>query len=37
MAVDAGVVEEKDGMVSLTPEGEEMARSVEKQIKGEQN
>lgn len=37
MAAEAGVVQVEDGMVSLTPEGEEIAQSVERQIKGEQN
>lgn len=37
MAVEAGVVEIKNGMVSLTPEDEKVAQSVEREIKGGQN
>lgn len=37
MAVEAGTVVVEDGFVKLTPEGEEIAQSVERQIKGEQN
>lgn len=37
MAVEAGTVVVEDGFVKLTPEGEEMAQSVEREIKGGQN
>jgi hypothetical protein len=37
MAVEAGVIKIEDGMVELTPEGEEEAESIERQIKGSQN
>ena len=36
-AVEAGVIKVEDGMVNLTPEGEEIAQEMERQIKGEQN
>ncbi|MEW5908120.1 MAG: hypothetical protein AB1643_03030 [Patescibacteria group bacterium] len=37
MAVDAGVVKVKDGVVSLTPEIEEIAQNMEREIEGPQN
>jgi len=37
MAAEAGVIKVEDGKVSLTPEGEEVAQSIEREIKGPQN